>query len=554
MSRLRMPAISRNVLRNTTACHVGIHQQFADRMEPTGPTDPSFTREGYLTYSFLSKFADPSEENAMAREEKAYEKLLSQEKVNAETRHRLDGSPAMIAGTSTYEISRSIRALISRVLGNFSYDIFRTSDFSNGASTSRTRLNAAGVQKFDGKGDVTIRCLPYFNALLTLSPHWKQRVDEAQEELGVNPIRVVEGNVCFTVPKDNDIDRACSKEPDINMYFQKAVGNHIRSRLLKFGIDLNDQSRNKYLAQLGSRDNSLATLDLSSASDSVTWALCQELIPYDWFHIMDDLRSPRGFINGSWHEWELMSTMGNGYTFELESLIFWALSKVVTNHYAHSGVVSVYGDDIIVPSAAAPLVIQYLEYYGFRTNKDKSFIDGPFRESCGGHYYNGTDVTPFYCRSPIDSLPRVIWFLNQLRKWSNIGGICDPMYEPVYWSVHDVIPAKFQTLLVGGRDLDSITELVTPHTGGSYLHIDTREVRYEGTTAYTAWCNGALKRETPSEHSLHYVDEQGRLTVSPITTSVSYRQKQTWSIRGIREDRYAWNPVRVVPVFLREVG
>lgn len=558
MSRMRMPAVSRNVLRNTTACPVDISRQFTNLAGPTGPGDPAFTREGYLSYSFLSKFANPSPENAAAREERAYEKLLAQDAKNVDTRHRLLGQPAMLRNLSTYEISRSVRALIKRVLGEFTYDVFRASDFSNGSSTSRTRRNAAAIEKFDGKGDVTLRCYPYFQALLALSPHWKRRVEEAEYEafwLGApSPIRIVEGNVCFTVPKDNDIDRACSKEPDINMYFQKAVGNHIRSRLLKFGIDLNDQNRNKYLAREGSITNELATLDLSSASDSVTWALCSELLPSDWFDVVDDLRSPRGYINGQWHEWELMSTMGNGFTFELESLIFWAVSKVAVAHYAPHGVVSVYGDDIIVPSAAAPMVVEFLEYYGFTVNTDKSFVDGPFRESCGGHYYNGLDVTPFYCRAPLDSLMRVIWFLNQLRKWANVGGICDPLYGPIYWSVWEQIPSKYRDLLRGGRDLDSITELVTPHVDGHNLHIDSRVVRYDGSTAYTAWCNGVLRRKTPSEMLLRRVDSSGRLCIEPVITSGSMRQSATVSLRRIRDDRYAWNPAKVVPVFLEEIG
>jgi hypothetical protein len=84
--------------------------------------------------------------------------------------------------------------------------------------------------------------------------------------------------------------------------------------------------------------------------------------------------------------------MGNGFTFELESLIFFAIASCSCD----AGIVSVYGDDIIVPSQYATDVMKNLEMCGFSLNWDKSFIDGPFRESCGGDYFEGFDIRPVY--------------------------------------------------------------------------------------------------------------------------------------------------------------
>ena len=53
-----------------------------------------------------------------------------------------------------------------------------------------------------------------------------------------------------------------------------------------------------------------------------------------------------------------------------------------------------YGDDIVVPQNAALLVIERLRDLGFSTNRDKTFVTGPFRESCGRDWFQGQDVRP----------------------------------------------------------------------------------------------------------------------------------------------------------------
>jgi hypothetical protein len=93
------------------------------------------------------------------------------------------------------------------------------------------------------------------------------------------------------------------------------------------------------------------------------------------------------------------SSMGNGYTFELESLIFWAVlhasmkySKVkpsVNNH-------GVYGDDVIIPARAYTTFKRSLEWLGFSINEKKTHMRGYFRESCGHDYFYGDSVRPFF--------------------------------------------------------------------------------------------------------------------------------------------------------------
>ncbi|UJQ85229.1 MAG: replicase [Perrunavirus faecadaptatum] len=537
----KYPSISRTSFRNPSCDASVIHRHLLAIAPATKPGDIAFSREGYLSHAFLSKYANPSPESVEMRRSAAVAKLLSTEKRNMRTINRLD-KPSNIGGISSSRLLFTASRFIADLLGPFSYEVFALGGFSNGASTSRRRVTGDAISKFDGKGDVTLRARPYFDALLDLTPCWARSVTEQTFRLGRDPIRVVPGNVVFTVPKSDDIDRAAAKEPDINMFLQKSCGEFIRRRLRTVGIDLNDQSRNQELARRGSIDGSLATLDLSSASDSVTWKLVLELLPIDWFRVLSDIRSERGLVDGEWHEWATMSTMGNGFTFELESLIFWALARSAAYYFGTPGVISVYGDDIIVPSKLAKPLMSLLGYCGFIVNPDKSFWTGRFRESCGAHWFEGSEVTPFYCRKPLAGVQRLIWFLNQLRKWSACNGICDPRYEELYFYVHKLIPKGLRKHLRGGRDFGSINELVTPHEDGFYLHNKKKLRRRTTNPAFTAWlCDVARNRCPDSTPSLH------------LTVSETMSELGDYSLRPIPRYRSAWVPSGDIPVFLREL-
>jgi hypothetical protein len=93
-------------------------------------------------------------------------------------------------------------------------------------------------------------------------------------------------------------------------------------------------------------------------------------------------------------------------------------------------------------------------------NEKKSFASGPFRESCGGHYYNGYSVKPFYIRKPLNSLSRIIWLLNALRAWAaDDDGWCDPSVYHIWkrWR-RKYVPSAF----LGGKDVSSTTEVASP--------------------------------------------------------------------------------------------
>jgi hypothetical protein len=151
------------------------------------------------------------------------------------------------------------------------------------------------------------------------------------------------------------------------------------------------------LAQIGSNDGSLATIDLSSASDTVAREVVRFLMPESWYERLDLCRSKVGELDGKWLRYEKFSSMGNGFTFELETLIFWGLAiACVRSCGLETDKVRVYGDDIIVPVDAYDFLVEVLSYCGFTTNSSKSYKSGAFRESCGKDYFNGHEVRPFF--------------------------------------------------------------------------------------------------------------------------------------------------------------
>jgi hypothetical protein len=255
------------------------------------------------------------------------------------------------------------------------------------------------------------------------------------QENGVSP-KGVAGSKVTTVPKDAKTDRVIAVEPLLNMFFQRGIGGLMRSRLKKSGCDLNDQTINQRRAFEGSVTDELATIDLSSASDTISRELVERIIPSTWLEAMRLVRCSHSVVPNSGlvflQKW---SSMGNGYTFELESLIFLAIARVISRQYSARHAPSVYGDDIVVDNRVAGALCETLTAVGFKINSEKSFVWGPFRESCGKHYFRGIDVTPFYLREKIESDEQILRFCNGVRRLAsrfNCGYGLSAQFESVW--------------------------------------------------------------------------------------------------------------------------
>jgi hypothetical protein len=227
------------------------------------------------------------------------------------------------------------------------------------------------------------------------------------DAMGNTPTRVVGGSRLATVPKNEENDRTIAIEPSGNMSLQLAVGVYIEKVLRSIGLDIKlQQDLNKSLAKLGSISGGLVTIDMKSASDLILVDLCRKLLPHQLSLFMLRIRSPECELpDGEVLKLNMMSTMGNGFTFPLMTLLFVSLLYAVRLrrggpvNYIDWSTCGIFGDDIVCTKDEASELISVIEDSGFIINKDKSFLEGDFRESCGGDYYKGYDCTPFYVKS-----------------------------------------------------------------------------------------------------------------------------------------------------------
>lgn len=235
------------------------------------------------------------------------------------------------------------------------------------------------------------------------------------------------------VPKNDTISRCICIEPSLNMFFQKGLGSLLERRLSSlYGLDIRvQQDRNKRLARIGSQTDRLSTIDLSAASDSISMGMLSRFFPADFVNWLKLFRSPKVRLpSGEEQELHMVSSMGNGFTFPLETLIF---SCVVRAVYRTKGVEpsradasnpnwGCFGDDIICRSDCYDSVCRLLQLLGFIPNTDKSFASGPFRESCGGDFYQGSPVRPVFIKS-LDTQQSRYVAINRLNEWSALHAV-----------------------------------------------------------------------------------------------------------------------------------
>jgi len=244
----------------------------------------------------------------------------------------------------------------------------------------------------------------------------------------------VSGNKLTFVPKSREISRTICTEPSVNMLFQKGVGLRFEEQLVrKRGIDLRKQPfKNRDLAHIGSVCRTFGTIDLSSASDTISIGLLREVLPKEVFTLLMAYRSPNVTLpDGRDVELHMVSSMGNAFTFPLQTILF---SSVVLGVYSalslkveypfgdNLGNFAVFGDDIIVRREAYNLVVNILQRLGFVVNVDKSYNEGPFRESCGDDFLAGYNVRGVYCQT-LKSKHDVYSLINRLNVWSANHGV-----------------------------------------------------------------------------------------------------------------------------------
>lgn len=220
-----------------------------------------------------------------------------------------------------------------------------------------------------------------------------------------SPIRCKLERISHTtfVPKSYKTFRTISMEPATLMFIQQGIWRRLdnyveKHRYLRRRIGFHDQERNRVLAAEGSFSRNYCTIDLSAASDSVSWQLVKAV--FKGTPLMKHLIATRSkstlLPNNELISLKKFAPMGSAMCFPVETLIFAACCEYVTREHGHRLTYSVFGDDIIVPTDCFDDMLYVLTILGFKVNSDKSFFSPEiwFRESCGGEYCDGYDVTP----------------------------------------------------------------------------------------------------------------------------------------------------------------
>lgn len=311
---------------------------------------------------------------------------------------------------------------ISDVLGVLDLPkLYALCRWSNGATSTTKRVPIA--EKMSRPIAVTRRASSHLARVIDGDIAWLSYLIDTEVSGNICPLepvfQIVEEERFITVPKNAKTDRSIQAAPAGNAFLQQCVGRYIRERLKRFSIDLDDQSQNQRLAAEAFRRSDLATLDLKGASDTLCRELPWLLLPVEWAAFLDDLRVGYTSIDGKRIHLEKFSAMGNAFTFELESLIFWALSYAVhkisgCNPRTH---LSVYGDDIVCDRTCYHSLVEVLNWFGFAVNDSKSFREGYFFESCGKHYYHGVDITPCFQKERVNNVAELIRLHNRLYRW-----------------------------------------------------------------------------------------------------------------------------------------
>lgn len=233
------------------------------------------------------------------------------------------------------------------------------------------------------------------------------------------------------VPKTAMKMRTIGAEPEYFQWMQHgvldAVLTHLEQRKRKGlnspNINSDDQERSRRACLEGSISGSIATFDLSAASDSVTLRLVTEmfsLVP-EYLEPCLRYRARRVFIpywdyehdrasdhDGLYVTIEKYAGMGSGLTFINMELILGAIIEAIIRRIPSRSarrrlrrMVQIVGDDLIVPMEIAAAVRQRLEELHFTVNTKKTFDEQNqwiFREACGMEAWNGIPVIP--CRFP----------------------------------------------------------------------------------------------------------------------------------------------------------
>ena len=342
---------------------------------------------------------------------------------------------------------RQATTFLSRLLGGFDVrDI-----------TPRHGPGAVATGEESGEKSNFSRIYSHTEALYPFTEYFVLGVSQVADQLHwIQSLEVLEHGTAkvVLVPKDSRGPRLISKEPLELQWIQQGIQKQLYAwienhPLTRGRVNFTDQSINRRLSLLSSRNKKYVTLDMKDASDRVTLKLVERL--FSGTSLLGGLKASRSEFtqlpDGSLVHLSTFAPMGSAVCFPVEALCFYALAVAVLHLHGRKGNpdVYVYGDDIIVREEDYHLLLQYFPLVGLKFNVGKCCTAGFFRESCGCDAFMGVEVTPIRLRT--------VWCHREIRDASELTSyveLSNSLWDAGYWTtanlIKDIVESRYGPL------------------------------------------------------------------------------------------------------------
>ena len=394
-----------------------------------------------------------------------------------------------------HSLINSARGYLTNLLGPANVD-FRLI-FTGGSTTTARGVDKLVVNKIREKPSMTFSAARHFYSAIWSDPaayayaEHHRLIDDAGA-LDSSAFIMEEYEEIFFVDKNWKTKRLICLQNTINMSLQKSCADYMkRSLLMKQGVELNTTPdlHSEIIKHGKFRGFKISTIDLKAASDRISKELVRLLLPVDWYILLKDVTHRKWSFGPNETVLsqllpevpERFSAMGNGFTFELETLIFRSICHAVLDSHGIKGQpYSVFGDDIIFPTKYAEELVDVLSFFGFETNNEKTFIDSPFLESCGCDVFYHIDSRAIYYKDFDKGIRGYYALLNSLRRTSESipwkAGRIYGLWSEIIRKLRKISP---YLLCAGPRSL-----------GDATIWCSTRDARkfQFGSTPYTKDC------------------------------------------------------------------
>lgn len=407
--------------------------------------DHQLATEALQLHRFVSKFEIPSEDESLTRATESVQSMLKYDSSGLTSFN--PGADKSLCGFSRHIIYNA-RKTLNEAIANYSFSVSHL-ELTSGETYVSARGDTSVYAKLrDAKQwTVTRSCFDLASRLIYNSPmlrhaakvHYKSYFNKVFDSLnttltrkqawiewnnhlklkvvghqsGLNGkesyhvfreklrkvVTIVPGARLTTVPKNNSTDRVIECECWLNMLVQRTISGSLRKIIKDFyGVDL---ERSQDLHGMLISDLSNVTIDLKNASNS-NW-LCVVEWMLDRTLLLSHLKQSRcGLVsyNDEWNRLNMLSPNGNGYTFEVMTLMLLCVARELDSFSF------VYGDDIIIDSDVAQCYIDVVQKMGYVLNTSKTFLSGSFRESCGAFFCEGyiTSYDLHYANDIVDAI------------------------------------------------------------------------------------------------------------------------------------------------------